>query len=153
MEELRKFSPEVCAELKHYVYRLIDPRNWMTFYVGKRKNNRVFVLAECALKNNGDVDYNQEQDDEENLKYKIIREIKDSGLNVIYIVQKYGLNERDAFIVESTLIDVYSIERKMTNKIKGFNFSEPINAITLQRDLSADEYKDDKKIQNIWLLR
>lgn len=55
----------------------------------------------------------------------------------------------DAFIVESTLIDVYSIERKMTNKIKGFNFSEPINAITLQRDLSADEYKDDKKIQNI----
>lgn len=121
----------------------------MTFYVGKRKNNRVFVLAECALKNNGDVDYNQEQDDEENLKYKIIREIKDSGLNVIYIIQKYGLNEMDAFIVESTLIDVYSIERKMTNKIKGFNFSEPINAITLQRDLSADEYKDDKKIQNI----
>lgn len=37
MEELRKFSPEVCAELKHYVYRLINPRNWMTFYVGKRK--------------------------------------------------------------------------------------------------------------------
>lgn len=99
MEELRKLSPEVCAELKYYVYRLIDPRNGMTFYVGKGKNNRIFAHAECALKNNGDIDYNPEQDDEENLKYKTIREIKDSGLNVIYIIQKYGLDERDAFIV------------------------------------------------------
>ena len=47
----------------------------------------------------------------------------------------------------------------MTNKIKGFNSSEPINAITLQRNLSADEYKDDTKnpkymiikIKDYWL--
>lgn len=159
MEELRKFNPEVCAELKYYVYRLIDHRNGMTFYVGKGKNNKIFAHAECALKNNGDIDYNPEQDDEENLKYKTIREIKDAGLNVIYIIQKYGLDEMDAFIVESTLIDAYSIDRKMTNKIKGFNSSKPINAITLQRDLSADEYKDDPtnpkymiiKIKDYWL--
>ena len=45
MEELNKFSPEVCAELKYYVYRLVDPRNGQTFYVGKGKNNRVFAHA------------------------------------------------------------------------------------------------------------
>jgi hypothetical protein len=145
MEELNKFSPEVCAELKYYVYRLVDPRNGQTFYVGKGKNNRVFAHAECALENYSDVDYIPEQDDDDNLKYKTIREIKDSGLNVIYIIQKYGLEERDAFIIESALIDAYSIDRKLTNKIKGFSSSEPTNAITLQRDLSAKEYDDSVK--------
>lgn len=44
MEELNKFSPEVCDELKYYVYRLVDPRNGQTFYVGKGKNNRVLHM-------------------------------------------------------------------------------------------------------------
>lgn len=37
MEELNKFSPEVCAELKYYVYRLVDPRNGQTFLCRQRK--------------------------------------------------------------------------------------------------------------------
>ena len=159
MEELKSFSPEVCAELKYYVYRLVDPRNGQTFYVGKGKNNRVFAHAECALENYSDVDYIPELDDDENLKYKTIREIKDSGLDVIYIIQKYGLEERDAFVIESALIDAYSIDRKLTNRIKGFSASEPTNAITLQRDLSAKEYDDSVsnpkymiiKIKEYWL--
>ena len=36
------FSPEVSDKLEYYVYRLIDPRNGDTFYVGKGKGNRVF---------------------------------------------------------------------------------------------------------------
>lgn len=159
MEEIKAFTPEVCAELKYYVYRLVDPRNGQTFYVGKGKNNRVFAHAECALEKYRDVDYNQEQDDDISLKYKTIREIKDSGLEVIYIIQNYGLEERDAFIIESALIDAYSIDRKLANKIKGFFSSEPRNAITLQRDLSAKEYIDSPenpsymiiKIKDYWL--
>lgn len=91
------------------------------------------------------------------MKYKTIREIKDSGLNVICIIQKYGLEERDAFIIESALIDAYSIDRKLTNKIRGFSSSEPTNAITLQRDLSAKEYADSVNnpeymiIKDYWL--
>ena len=159
MEKLNKFSPEVCAELKYYVYRLVDPRNGQTFYVGKGKDNRVFAHANCTLESYNDVDYIPEQDDDENLKYKTIREIKDSGLEVIYIIQKYGLEERDAFIIESTLIDAYSIDRKLTNKIKGFSSSEPTNAITLQRNLAAKEYVDSDsnpkymiiKVKDYWL--
>lgn len=159
MEEIKKFSPEVRKELKYYVYRLVDPRNGQTFYVGKGKNNRVFAHVECALDKYSDVDYNPEEDDDENLKYKTIREIKDAGLDVIYIIQKYGLEERDALVIESALIDVYSIERKLSNRIKGFNSSEPMNAITLERELSKEEYVDSPsnpkymiiKVKEYWL--
>ena len=36
------FSEEVCNKIGNYVYRLIDPRNGETFYVGKGRDNRVF---------------------------------------------------------------------------------------------------------------
>ena len=132
MENLTIFSPEVCEELKYYVYRLVDPRNGQTFYVGKGKDNRIFEHVKCAINDDSD----------ENLKYKKIKEIKDSGLEIIHIIQKYGLNERDAFVIESVLIDVYSIDIELTNKIKGFNSTEPQNAITLQRDLALSEFTD-----------
>ena len=35
MEKHDHFSDGVTAKLKHYVYRLIDPRNGSTFYVGR----------------------------------------------------------------------------------------------------------------------
>lgn len=159
MEEIKWFSKEVCEELKYYVYRLVDPRNGQTFYVGKGKNNRVFAHAQCALQSSPDVDFDSENDNDENLKYKTIREIKDAGLDVIYIIQKYGLEERDAFVIESVLIDAYSIQRELTNKIKGFNSSEPTNAITLQQSLCAKEYDDSDsnpkymiiKVKDYWL--
>lgn len=37
-----QFSEEVAKAVGNYVYRLIDPRNGETFYVGKGKGNRVF---------------------------------------------------------------------------------------------------------------
>lgn len=45
-----EFPIEVCKEVKNYVYRLIDPRNGDTFYVGRGKNNRIFEHIKCALK-------------------------------------------------------------------------------------------------------
>ena len=158
MNEIKEFSPEVCEELGYYVYRLIDPRNGQTFYVGKGKNNRIFAHAKCALKETESVDYDPDVDDESNLKYKTIRDIKDAGLDIVYIIQKYGLSNRDALIVESALIDAYSL-RQLTNKIKGFSTSEPTNALTLQRDFAAEEYVDDPnnprymiiKTKDFWL--
>lgn len=159
MEDITKFSPEVCQELKYYVYRLVDPRNGQTFYVGKGKNNRVFAHANRVLKDYDNVDYNPEEDTDDNLKYRTIREIEEAGLKVIYIIQKYDLSELDALKIESVLIDVFSIDRKLTNKIKGFSSSEPTNALTLQRDFSAEEYEDSPanpkymiiKVKDYWL--
>ena len=36
------FSREVREKLKHYVYRLEDPRDGKTFYVGKGQNDRIY---------------------------------------------------------------------------------------------------------------
>ena len=36
---INKFSPEVINQIDHYVYRLVDPRNGKTFYVGVGKGN------------------------------------------------------------------------------------------------------------------
>lgn len=37
------FPAGVAEKLKTYVYRLIDPRNGETFYVGKGRGDRVFA--------------------------------------------------------------------------------------------------------------
>ena len=159
MEEIKAFSPEVCAQLKYYVYRLVNPQNGQTFYVGKGKGNRVFAHAKCALKDYEGVDYSSEDDDEDNLKYKTIRDIKRAGLEVIYIIQKYDLEEKEALAIESALIDIYSIRSDFTNKIKGFNTTDPTNAIALQRKLATPEYKDSAsnpkyiiiKVKDYWI--
>lgn len=39
------FPAGVAEQLKWYVYRLIDPRNGETFYVGKGRGNRISIPA------------------------------------------------------------------------------------------------------------
>ena len=53
---MQSFPPEVCDKLVTYVYRLIDPRNGETFYIGNGKGNRVFVhiLAEIETDDPGE---------------------------------------------------------------------------------------------------
>lgn len=40
-----RFSNEAISKMGYYVYRLVDPRNGQTFYVGKGKGNRIFAHA------------------------------------------------------------------------------------------------------------
>lgn len=161
METINKFSNDVCEEIKYYVYRLVDPTNGNTFYVGKGKGNRVFAHAKGVIKNYNDINYFDQDEDDESLKIKTIKNIIDSGLEVIYIIQQYGLTEEQAFWIESALIDAYCLD-KLTNKIKGHSFGGydcPINAITLQKNHSIKEYEDVStnpkyiliKIKNYWL--
>ena len=67
------FTPEVADRLKYYVYRLIDPRNGETFYVGKGIGNRVFSHVKGEL----EVD-----DDIVTEKYQRIREIRVDGFEL-----------------------------------------------------------------------
>jgi hypothetical protein len=92
------FPPNVVEKLKWYVYRLIDPRNGETFYVGKGRGNRVFshIRAEQDL----------EGDDLDN-KIKRIREIRVAGFEVAHVIHRHGLDEKTAFEVEAALIDAY----------------------------------------------
>ena len=46
---INRFPVEVAERLKWYVYRLIDPRNGETFYVGKGQGDRIFQHVKGAL--------------------------------------------------------------------------------------------------------
>jgi uncharacterized protein len=96
--EANSFPPEVASELKTYVYRLIDPRNGETFYVGKGQGNRVFSHVR------GEEDL--EGDDLSN-KMKRIRDIRLNGFEVAHVIHRHGMDEATAFEVEAALIEAY----------------------------------------------
>lgn len=97
-QEGDSFSAAVASKLKTYVYRLIDPRNGETFYVGKGKGNRVF--AHIRAENN------LEGDDLDN-KIKRIHEIRLAGFEVTHVIHRHGMDSTTAFEVEAALIDAY----------------------------------------------
>lgn len=98
MSETEFFSPEIARKLKTYVYRLIDPRNGETFYIGKGQANRVFshIRGEETL-----------EGDELDNKLKRIREIRLAGFEVAHVIHRHGMDSKTAFEVESALIDAY----------------------------------------------
>jgi hypothetical protein len=92
------FTKEVSDRLKHYVYRLLDPRNGETFYVGKGQGNRVFSHVK------GELDAGE---DELTEKLQRIREIRLAGFEVAHVIHRHGLDEKTAIEVEAALIDAY----------------------------------------------
>ena len=107
-----KFNPEVIEKLNHYVYRLIDPRNGETFYVGKGNGNRVFAHVNLEAGLDGDDISN---------KTKRIREIKIAGFDVDHVIHRHGMDSSTAFEVEADLIDAYP---GLTNMMDGAGNSE-----------------------------
>ena len=86
---------------EYYVYRLVDPRTLQTFYVGKGKGSRVFDHVR-DVKN-----LISKDEDLTSLKGQQIAEILGSGKQVISIIHRRGLTERQAFEVVAALIDAY----------------------------------------------
>ncbi len=141
-ELINYFSPEVCDKIGHYVYRLIDPRNGQTFYVGKGQGNRVFAHVNDALENFDGINYIDKANYEDKISAKIqrIREIKNEGLNVIHVIHRYGMTADEAFEVESALMDAYP---GLTNIQGGHNNDRGIiSAISLQRKYSLKVYEE-----------
>jgi hypothetical protein len=95
MSEIESFPPEVSRELKTYVYRLIDPRNGETFYVGKGRGDRVFAHVHGEQKLEGD---------EIDNKIKRIREIQRAGFEVAHVIHRHGMNDETAFEVECPML-------------------------------------------------
>ena len=109
-EERDHFPPAIAKRLGWYVYRLIDPRNGETFYVGKGWGDRVFQHVGEAL---------IEQDDEDatDLKLQRIKEIRASGLTTIHVIHRHQIESQDvAYQIEAALIDAYP---GLTNKVGG----------------------------------
>ncbi len=108
-----KFPIEVAERLKWYVYRLIDPRNGETFYVGKGRGDRVFQHAKGALTASRDED----EEDAIDLKLQRIKEIVAAGLDVAHVIHRHGIDEENAaFQIEAALMDAYP---GLTNRVSG----------------------------------
>ena len=106
-KEIESFPADISDKLRTYVYRLIDPRNGETFYVGKGPGNRVF----SHIRDEQDL----EGDDLTN-KVKRLREIRLAGFEVAHVIHRHGMDNKTAFEVESALIDAYP---GLTNAVGG----------------------------------
>jgi len=107
LEVIDSFPPEVAKELKTYVYRLIDPRNGETFYVGKGQGDRVFAHIRDA---------NSLEGDELTNRIRRIREIQLAGFEVAHVIHRHGMDDQTAAEVEAALIDAYP---GLTNLVSG----------------------------------
>lgn len=119
-----------------YVYVYIDPRNHEEFYYGKGKGSR----KEAHLK--FDEDSNNDSE-----KTRIIREIKKEGLEPIIKVIAKGLSEKEALLVEKTLI--WKLGKTLTNKSSG-HFAEkfrPHNKLHL--NLSGFDFENGLYYVNV----
>jgi hypothetical protein len=107
------FSPDIAAKLLTYVYRLIDPRNGETFYVGKGNGNRVFAHARA--------EENQASEGHLDQKLQRIRDIRLSGFEVAHVIHRHGMNDATAGEVEAALIDAYP---GLTNAVGGVGVND-----------------------------
>ena len=125
-----EFGPEIIEQIKCYVYRLIDPRNGETFYVGRGNGNRVFAHIRDALRPN--------EKDEITDKISTIRDIHIAGLQVIHVIHRHGMDEATAMEVEAALIDAYP---GATNIVGGLGSSDygPMNAKEIIDKYRAEE--------------
>ena len=138
MQPVNEFPPAAAAELGYYVYRLIDPRNGQTFYVGKGCGNRVFQHVRLAI---GYYEGAEDTSEDDPNKFKVIHSIMQDHLEVIHVIQRWGLTEREALHVEAALIDCY---QGLTNLQRGYHSDEQgvTNAQTLIRRFSREVYEE-----------
>lgn len=137
---IEQFSNEVCNRIGYYVYRLIDPRNGQTFYVGQGKGNRVFAHVNRQVKT-------RKEEDSESLKLKTIRQINNCGLKVIHVIHRWGLTEKEARIVESAVMDCYP---GITNIQSGYQSDKGVtSAYELQNRLSLEEYVEPTDLKYV----
>ena len=111
---MKSFNAGVADRLGHYVYRLIDPRDGQTFYIGRGQRNRVFAHIRAELKLRDD-------EDELSEKLETIKKIIEAGLEVIHVIHRHGMDEDTAAEVEAALIDA---TRGLTNVASGHGSNE-----------------------------
>ena len=116
----------------YYVYVYIDPRNFEEFYYGKGKGSRKGAHL------------NEETDSE---KSKRIRAIRKEGLEPIIRVIAQGLSERDALLVEKTLL--WKLRKQLTNISTGHYSKNFRPHDPLHKKLSSFDYQNGLYYYNV----
>lgn len=105
------FDNLTVSKLGYYVYALVNPITKNVFYIGKGIDNRVFAHKQEVLENKSEVN---------SLKKTEIKEILDKQLDIQHLIIRHGLTEKEAYLVEATLIDYHNFNlNKLTNEVSG----------------------------------
>ena len=98
---LKKFERGVSEKLKHYVYRLVDPRDGHTFYVGKGQGDRIFDHVRDAIDPG-------KADEATSEKRDVIQEILRDNHEPLQIVHRHGIEtNEEARLVEAAVMASY----------------------------------------------
>ena len=130
---MARLTQEVTDALNFYVYRLVDPRNGETFYVGKGSGNRINEHAENPSLKELDATVSD-------LKSDRIRKINNSNLNVIRIIHRHGMEEKTALEVEAALMDAYPGLTNIQGGVGSFDRG-PENLDQLVEKYQAQEFE------------
>ena len=92
------------------------------FYIGKGINNRIFQHEEKLDNSN---------------KSNRIKEILSSGNKIKKLIISYGLSEKEAFVAESSLINImnYIDSQSLTNVVSGHHTAPVITAEDFEKNL------------------
>lgn len=99
-ESIDMFDAITAEKIGYYVYALLNPETNQPFYIGKGKGNRVFEHQHAVLE--GRVG------PELSLKQEQIRYLLDKNLRIDHLILRFQLDEKEAYLVESTLIDAWN---------------------------------------------
>ncbi|MXW87026.1 MAG: GIY-YIG nuclease family protein [Boseongicola sp. SB0667_bin_21] len=134
---MTEFTADMHGKLRNYVYRLIDPRDGSTFYVGKGQGDRVFDHVNDALKS-GDAD---------NLRLETIRKLLGLGLKPLHVIHRHGMSPSEARLAEAVPIDAFP---GLANVQAGAGSNDfgPANAEGLAQRYGASEmqFKPGRKV-------
>lgn len=121
---IERFTPKVIERLGHYVYLYIDPQTGVPFYVGKGRGNRCFAHLKAQPGTP---------------KAQRIAELKKLGRSPRIEILRHGLTADEAFLVESTAIDLIGVQH-LTNEVTGHGGSRDrskAGVAEVQAELSA----------------
>ena len=126
----------------YYVYRLVDPRNGKTFYIGKGSGNRAYVHQAFR-----DSNKNPHKDN-------TIRKIHSAGLEVVVEFEYENIMEEDrAYLLEEELIQSIGVEN-LTNICVGSNPpSQKGRTFVMSEETKAKlskAHKGKKKNYDVW---
>ena len=143
--------------MRWYVYRLIDPRNGETFYVGKGKGNRIFAHAKGDWPGTIGEDMvtsdDEDKEDASDLRIKRIGEIRSVGLEVGHVIHRHGIERAEvAYEVEAALIDAYP---GLTNLVSGHGSGDhgSRHAEEIVRQYAAEEFHVKEPLMLIFVGR
>lgn len=141
---MERFSEKSLQALgDFYVYGLIDPRTNQFFYIGKGTGNRVFEHEKESLN----------CQDSEKLKLKTIEEIKAQGLDVMKIIIKCNLTEKEAFAAEASLIAAFDCINGLTNIVSGHHSTGAMSVEQFELENGAAELKREDIKHNILVIK